>query len=35
MFKTKPINYNVTTTPKPPKTNNVLVNAIVIATIYN
>jgi hypothetical protein len=33
MFRTKPISSNATTSPKPPKTNNVLVNVVVIVTI--
>jgi hypothetical protein len=35
MFKTKPISSNATTTPKPPKTDNVLVNVVVVVTIRN
>jgi hypothetical protein len=32
MFRTKVINFNVMTTPKPIKTNNVQVNLVVIVT---
>ncbi len=35
MFKTKLINSNVTTSPKPPKTHNVPVNVVVILTTRN
>jgi hypothetical protein len=35
MFKTKPVSSNATTTPKPPKTNNVLVNVVVAITPHN
>jgi hypothetical protein len=34
MFKTKPVSYNATTS-KPPKTNNELVNVIVVVTTRN
>jgi hypothetical protein len=32
MFRSKHVNSNATITPKPPKTNNVLVNVIVVVT---
>jgi hypothetical protein len=35
MFKTKLVGSNVTTTPKPPKTDNVLINVVVVVTTYN
>jgi hypothetical protein len=34
-FKTKPISYNVMTTPKPLKTDNVPINVITIVTTHN
>ncbi len=35
MFKIKPVNFTATTTFKPPKINNVLVNVVAIVTIHN
>jgi hypothetical protein len=35
MFKTKPINSNAIITFKPPKIDNVLVNAIVVITTHS
>ncbi len=35
MFRTKHVSSNATTTPKPPKTNNVLVNVIAIVTTHS
>jgi hypothetical protein len=32
MFRTKPISYNATITSKPPKTNNMPINVIVVTT---
>jgi hypothetical protein len=32
MFETKPVNSNAMIAPKPPKTNNVLVNVVVVLT---
>jgi len=35
MFRTKPINYNATTTSKPPKINNVQINVIAVITTHS
>jgi hypothetical protein len=35
MFKTKPINCNVTSTPKPPKHDNVPINMAIVVIIHS
>jgi hypothetical protein len=35
MFRTKLVSFNVTTTPKQPKTNNVPINVVAIVTTHN
>jgi hypothetical protein len=35
LFRTEPINFNATTTPKLPKIDNVLVNVVVIITTHS
>ncbi len=35
MFKTKLVRFNVTTTPKPPKTNSVPINVVVVVLTHS